>query len=60
MFMVLMNRVLHPYLDQFVIVCIDDILIYSRDKKKHVEHFKIVLQTLCEKKLFAKFSKCDF
>ena len=59
-FMDLMNRIFHPYLDQFVIVFIDDILVYSGDRGKHVEHLRTVLQTLREKKLYAKFSKCEF
>ncbi|CAL1353211.1 unnamed protein product [Linum trigynum] len=59
-FMALMNRVLHEYLDKFVIVFIDDILIYSRSKEEHEEHLRVVLQKLKEEKLYAKFSKCDF
>ena len=59
-FMDLMNRVFRPYLDQFVVVFIDDILVYSKDEQEHEQHLKIVLQTLREKKLYAKFSKCDF
>ena len=59
-FMGLMNRVFRPYLDQFVVVFIDDILVYSRDEQEHEQHLKIVLQTLREKKLYAKLSKCDF
>ena len=59
-FMDLMNRVFRPYLDQFVVVFIDDILVYSRDKQEHEQHLRIVLQTLREKKLYAKLSKCDF
>ncbi|XP_038896498.1 probable serine/threonine-protein kinase pXi [Benincasa hispida] len=59
-FMDLMNRIFHPYLDQFVIVFIDDILIYSDSREKHAEHLRILLQTLREKKLYAKFSKCGF
>lgn len=59
-FMDLMNRIFHPYLDQFVIVFIDDILVYSGDKEKHVEHLKMVLQTLRERKLYAKLNKCEF
>ena len=59
-FMDLMNRVFLPYLDQFVVVFIDDILVYSRDEQEHEQHLKIVLQTLREKKLYAKLSKCDF
>nr|BAL46523.1 hypothetical protein [Gentiana scabra x Gentiana triflora] len=59
-FMDLMQRVFMPYLDKFVVVFIDDILIYSKDEKEHEEHLRIVLQTLKEKKLYAKFSKCEF
>ena len=59
-FMDLMNRVFHPYLDKFVIVFIDDILVYSPSKEKHEEHLGIVLQTLREHHLYAKFSKCEF
>ena len=59
-FMDLMNRVFQPYLDQFVMVSIDDILVYSRDEQEHEQHLKMVLQTLREKKLYAKLSKCDF
>ncbi|GJU12145.1 putative reverse transcriptase domain-containing protein [Tanacetum coccineum] len=54
------TRVCKPYLDKFVIVFIDDILIYSKDKKKHEEHLKAILRLLKEEKLYAKFSKCDF
>ena len=50
-FMDLMNKVFRPYLDQFVVVFIDDILVYSRDEQEHEQHLKIVLQTLREKKL---------
>ncbi|CAA0810389.1 Uncharacterized mitochondrial protein AtMg00860, partial [Striga hermonthica] len=59
-FMYLMNRVFHPFLDQFVIVFIDDILVYSRDIDQHKEHLRIVLETLRREKLYAKFSKCEF
>ncbi|KAL0536830.1 hypothetical protein IC582_025792 [Cucumis melo] len=59
-FMDLMNRIFHRYLDQFVIVFIDDILVYSVDRESHEEHLRIVLQTLREKQLYAKFSKCEF
>ena len=59
-FMDLMNRVFRPYLDQFVEIFIDDILVYSKDAQEHKQHLKIVLQILREKKLFAKLSKCDF
>ncbi|GJR17805.1 putative reverse transcriptase domain-containing protein [Tanacetum coccineum] len=56
----LMNRVCKPYLDMFVIVFIDDILIYSKDKKEHEEHLKAILELLKKEKLYAKFSKCEF
>ncbi|CAA0831250.1 Uncharacterized mitochondrial protein AtMg00860, partial [Striga hermonthica] len=59
-FMDLMNRVFHPFLDQFVIVFIDDILVYSRDIDQHKEYLRIVLETLRREKLYAKFSKCEF
>ncbi|KAG8483084.1 hypothetical protein CXB51_022054 [Gossypium anomalum] len=59
-FMDLMNRIFRPYLDKFVVVFIDDILIYSRDESEHAEHLRTVLQILREKKLFAKFSKSEF
>ncbi|GJR50646.1 putative reverse transcriptase domain-containing protein [Tanacetum coccineum] len=59
-FMDLMNRVCKPYLDKFVIVFIDDILIYSKDKNEHKEHLKAILRLLKEEKLYAKFSKCEF
>ena len=59
-FMDLMNRVFQPYVDQFVVVFSDDILVYSKDVQEHEQHLKIVLQTLREKKLYAKLSKCDF
>ncbi|GJV10246.1 putative reverse transcriptase domain-containing protein [Tanacetum coccineum] len=59
-FMDLMNRVCKPYLDKFVIVFIDDILIYSKTKEEHSEHLKIILDLLKKEKLYAKFSKCDF
>ena len=59
-FMDLMNRVLRPILDQFVIVFIDDVLIYSRSEEEHEQHLRLVLQTLREHQLYAKFSKCEF
>ena len=59
-FMDLMNRVFSEYLDKFVIVFIDDILIYSKDQEEHKEHLRITLQTLQEHQLYAKFSKCEF
>ncbi|KAI3758494.1 hypothetical protein L6452_06058 [Arctium lappa] len=59
-FMDLMNRVCRPYLDKFVIVFIDDILIYSRRKEDHEQHLKLILELLKDQKLYAKFSKCEF
>nr|GEY86990.1 retrotransposon protein, putative, Ty3-gypsy subclass [Tanacetum cinerariifolium] len=59
-FMDLMNRVCKPYSDKFVIVFIDDILIYSKNEKEHEEHLKVILGLLKEEKLYAKFSKCEF
>ncbi|XP_057459270.1 uncharacterized protein LOC130749931, partial [Actinidia eriantha] len=59
-FMDLMNRVFKNCLDDFVIVFIDDILIYSKDEDQHAEHLRIVLQTLKDQKLYAKFKKCEF
>ncbi|GJU37970.1 putative reverse transcriptase domain-containing protein [Tanacetum coccineum] len=60
MFMDLMNRLCKPYLDKFVIVFIDDILIYYRNKEEHAYHLRIILELLKKEKLYAKFSKCDF
>ncbi|GKC39478.1 putative reverse transcriptase domain-containing protein, partial [Tanacetum coccineum] len=59
-FMDLMNRLCKPYLDKFVIVFIDDILIYSKNKKEHEEHLKAILELLKKEELYAKFSKCEF
>nr|GEW58215.1 hypothetical protein [Tanacetum cinerariifolium] len=59
-FMDLMNRVCKPYLDKFMIVFIDDILIYSKNKEEHGEHLKTILNLLRSEKLYAKFSICDF
>ncbi|PNX73285.1 retrotransposon-related protein [Trifolium pratense] len=59
-FMEYMNRIFHSYLDRFVVVFIDDILVYSKSEEEHEEHLRIVLQTLKEKKLYAKLTKCEF
>ncbi|WJZ87492.1 hypothetical protein VitviT2T_006866 [Vitis vinifera] len=59
-FMDLMNRVFKPYLDQFVVVFIDDILVYSRSGEEHEHHLSIVLRTLRDKQLYAKLKKCEF
>jgi len=52
--------VFHPFLDKFVVVFIDDILVYSKSKKDHAEHLRILLNTLADHKLNAKLKKCDF
>ncbi|GJT38434.1 putative reverse transcriptase domain-containing protein [Tanacetum coccineum] len=59
-FMDIMNRVCKPYMDKFMIVFIDDILIYSRNKEEHANHLRMILKLLKKEKLYAKFSKCDF
>nr|GEW61092.1 putative reverse transcriptase domain-containing protein [Tanacetum cinerariifolium] len=59
-FMDLMNRVCKPYLDKFVIVFIENILIYSKNKKEHEEHLKLILELLKKEELYVKFSKCEF
>jgi len=59
-FMDFMTRVFRPYLDLFVIVFIDDILVYSRSREEHEQHLSIVLQTLRGQRLYAKFSKWEF
>eukprot|EP00253_Pinus_taeda_P006325 PITA_06325 len=59
-FMCLMNSIFHQYLDRFVLIFIDDILVYSRTMEEHQEHLRKVLQTLWEHQLYANFSKCDF
>ena len=59
-FMDLMHRIFQPYLDQFVVVFVDDILIYSQSEWEHEYHLRIVLQLLRDHQLYAKFSKCEF
>ena len=59
-FMDLMNRVFRPYVDQFVVVFIDDILVYSKDRESHDTHLRVVLETLRKEHLYAKLSKCEF
>ena len=59
-FMDLMHRVFQPYLDQFVVVFVDDILIYSKSEEEHEGHLRIVIQALRDHQLYAKFSKCEF
>ena len=59
-FMDLMHRIFQPYLDQFVVVFLDDILIYSRSEWEHEYHLRIVLQLLRDHQLYTKFSKCEF
>ena len=59
-FMNLMNIIFHQYLDQCVLIFIDDILIYSTNEDDHKQHLRVVLQILREKRLFAKFKKCEF
>ena len=59
-FMDLMHRVFQPYLDQFVVIFVDDILIYSQSEWEHEYHLRIVLQLLRDHQLYAKFSKCEF
>jgi hypothetical protein len=59
-FMYLMNKVFIEYLDQFVVVFIDDILIFSKNEEEHDEHLRLVLQKLRKNQLYAKLSKCEF
>jgi hypothetical protein len=59
-FMNLMNKVFMEYLDRFIVVFIDNILIYSKDDSDHEEHLRMVLQKLRDNQLYAKFSKCEF
>ena len=56
----LMHRVFQPYLDQFVVVFVDDILICSQSEEEHENHLRVVLQLLRDHQLYAKFSKCEF
>src|SRR4051812_29713946 len=59
-FMSMMNKVFMEFLDKFVVVFIDDILIYSKNEEEHKEHLRLVLEKLREHQLYAKFSKCEF
>jgi hypothetical protein len=59
-FMYLMNFVFRPELDKFVVVFIDDILVYSQSTDEHEEHLRVVLQQLQDYRLYAKFTKCEF
>ena len=59
-FMDLMKRIFREFLDRFVVVFVDDILIYSPSEEKHKEHLKVVLELLRAHKLYAKFGKCEF
>src|SRR6187399_3398086 len=59
-FMSMMNKVFMEFLDKFVVVFIDDILIYSKDEEEHAEHLRLVLEKLREHQRYAKFSKCEF
>ena len=58
--MCLMNGIFNKYLDQFVLIFIDDILIYSKTEEEHQQHLQIVLQTLREHELYANLEKCEF
>ena len=55
-----MNSIFNKYLDQFVLIFLDGILIYSKTKEEHQQHLEIVLQTLREHQMYAKFKKCEF
>jgi hypothetical protein len=59
-FMYMMNKVFMEYLDKFIVVFIDDILVYSRNEEEHEEQLRLVLQKLRDHKLYAKLSKCEF
>ena len=56
----LMHGIFHPFLDNFVLIFIDEILIYSKNQEEHREHLRIVLEMLRKHQLYAKFNKCDF
>jgi len=55
-----MNYIFMEYLDKFVVVYLDDILVYSKNEEEHAEHLRLVLQKLREHQLYAKYSKCEF
>ena len=55
-----MNSVFRPHVDQFVVVFIDEILVYSKDRENHDTHLRVVSETLRKERLFAKLSKCEF
>ena len=59
-FMSMMNKVFMEFLDKFVVVFIDDILVYSKNEEEHKEHLRLVLEKLREHQFYAKFSKCEF
>ena len=59
-FMDLMNLVFRPYVDQFVVVFIEDTLVYSKDRENHDTYLRVVLETLRKERLYAKLSKCEF
>ena len=59
-YMYLMNKVFMEYFDKFVVIYIDDILVFSKNEEEHEEHLRLVLQKLRENQLYAKFSKCEF
>ena len=60
MFMDLMNRLFWPYLDQYIVVFVDYILVYSNSYLEHEQHLRVVLQTLRENQLYVKLDKCEF
>ena len=59
-FMDLMHRVFQPYLDQFVVAFVNDILIYSQSEEEHEDHLRVILQLLRDHQLYDKFNKCEF